>query len=260
MPETLALIPARGGSQSIPRKNIALLAGKPLIAWTIEAAQRSCGLGRIVVTTDDAEIADVARTWGAEVPFLRPAELARNDTPGIAPLLHAVRWLAEHEQYRPNQILLLQPTSPLRCPEDIEASLTIMAEKEADSVVSLAPVSPPPCWMKCVDEEGRVRSFLPTEKPITRRQDMVPVYGINGAIYLIRRDILCTQETLYTERTFAYLMPQERSLDIDSLWDFHLAELILSARPPATSEDSRQKAAGAGLPAECPGLSRVLMP
>jgi CMP-N,N'-diacetyllegionaminic acid synthase len=123
--EIIGLITARGGSKSIPRKNIKMLAGKPLIAWTIEAAQKSKDLSRIVVSTDDTEIADVARQWGAEVPFIRPEELARDGSSSISAVLHTVHWLDENEGYCPDYIMLLQPTSPFRTTEDIQKSIEL---------------------------------------------------------------------------------------------------------------------------------------
>ena len=134
--EILGLIPARGGSKALPHKNIRQFAGKPLIAWTIETALACPMLDRTIVSTDDPEIADVSRHWGAEVPFLRPAELARDDTPGIEPVLHAVRWLGENEGYRPDYVMVLQPTSPLRTTEDIEAAIQLARDRQADGVVS----------------------------------------------------------------------------------------------------------------------------
>src|SRR5690349_8046730 len=122
MSDVLAVIPARGGSKSIPRKNLAALAGKPLIVWTIEAASASQCLTRVVVSTDDPEITAVAAAAGAEVPFVRPAELAQDETPAIEPILHAVDWLDQHEGYRPDFVMILQPTSPLRQAEDIDAA------------------------------------------------------------------------------------------------------------------------------------------
>jgi N-acylneuraminate cytidylyltransferase/CMP-N,N'-diacetyllegionaminic acid synthase len=221
------IIPARGGSKGIPRKNIALLAGKPLIAWTIQAVQSSSGIDRVVVSTDDEEIADVARHYGADVPFLRPSELAQDETSGMAPILHAVEWLQKNEGYAPEMIMCLQPTSPLRSPEDIDAAIEIAAERKADAVISVMPVEHPPDWMRSVDSDGRLKHLAMGNDSITRRQDAPPVYALNGAIYLARRTVLLEQETWYTDQTYAYIMPPERSLDIDTEWDLRVAGLIL---------------------------------
>lgn len=230
IPSVVAIILARGGSKGVPGKNVALVAGKPLIAWTIDTALQSQLLDRVIVSTDDKEIADVAQHHGAEVPFLRPAELAKDETPGIAPLLHAVRWLDKHENYRPKYVMLLQPTSPFRTVGDIQATFELAKKKQADAVVSVTPVQQHPYWMKRISEDGRLVGFLPMERSYHRRQDLPSVYASNGAIYLARRDVIMEQETFYTDQTYAYVMPAEHSLDIDTYWDLYLADLILDNR------------------------------
>jgi len=224
----LAIIPARGGSKGISGKNIRPLCGRPLIAWTIEAARQSNSLSQIIVSTDDSEIAHIAQAWGAEVPFLRPAELARDDTPGFATVLHTIEWIETTFQYQPDLIILLQPTSPLRTAQDIQAAIRLHYEKGADSVVSICPVHQHPFWMKQLDEEGRMRDFIAQIQPVSNRQDLSSVYALNGAIYLARRDVLKQRKTWYTERTYGYVMPAERSLDIDTLWDWRLVEILLT--------------------------------
>ena len=229
-PALLGVISARGGSKSIPRKNIVDLAGKPLIAWTIEAALASGVMARLIVSTDDAEIAETARQYGAEVPFLRPAGLARDDTPGIDPVLHAVRWLEEHEGYRPTWVMLLQPTSPFRTAEDIRGAMRVMEERRADAVVSICEVEHHPFWMKQVLDDGRLASLLTLDRAYPSRQELPPAVALNGAIYLVRRDVLLAQRTFYTEHTYGYVMPRERSLDIDTPWDLYLAQIIARDR------------------------------
>jgi len=228
----LALIPARGGSKGLARKNIRSLAGRPLIAWTIEAAQCARGLERIVVSTDDSEIAEVARACGADVPFLRPAELAADDSALIPVLLHALDWLERHRRFRPQYVVLLQPTSPLRSASDIDSAIELAFDKDAHSVVSVCPAKCHPYWAKRVADDGRLEHLLPdAEKYLSRqRQALVPAYRPNGALYLVRHDVLREQRTFYTNRSYAYVMPEERSLDIDTAWDFHLAQLILAER------------------------------
>ena len=226
----VGVITARGGSKSIPKKNIALLAGKPLIAWTIETALRSAALSRVIVSTNDIEIAEVAREWGAEAPFLRPAELARDDSPHIPVVVHAVEWLESHEDTRPDYVLLLQPTSPLRSVEDIDNAIRLGLEKDADSVVSVCQASSHPYLAKCLTADGRLQDFVPKPEGYLPRQALTPAYVVNGALYLARRDVLIEKQTFYTERTYAYVMPPERSLDIDTPWDLYLADLILKER------------------------------
>jgi N-acylneuraminate cytidylyltransferase/CMP-N,N'-diacetyllegionaminic acid synthase len=224
--EVVGIIPARGGSKGIPRKNIAPLAGRPLIAWTIQAVQVSLHMNRVIVSTEDEEIARIAKQSGADVPFLRPTELAQDDTPGMAPILHAVKWLEKNEGYVPDLIMCLQPTSPLRSSEDIDAAIELAERTNADAVVSVMPVDHHPDWMRCVDNDGRLSDFR-TDDPATRRQDLLPVYALNGAIYLGCRTVLLEQESWYTDKTYAYIMPPERSLDIDTQWHLYLADLVL---------------------------------
>jgi N-acylneuraminate cytidylyltransferase/CMP-N,N'-diacetyllegionaminic acid synthase len=220
---------ARGGSKSIPRKNLALLAGKPLIAWTIEAALQCPSAGRVLVSTDDPEIADVARTLGADAPFVRPDALARDDTPTMPVVIHALEWLEANESYSPNRVLLLQPTSPLRTSGDIAAAIALAEEQRAESIVSVSPASSHPHLIKRITPEGLLEDLLPHAQ-IDRRQDLEPVYALNGAIYLTLRSQLLKHQSFYPTRTHAYVMPAERSLDIDSPWDLELCDLILRHR------------------------------
>ncbi len=224
----LGVIPARGGSKGLPGKNIRPLAGKPLIAWTIQAALGCRWLDRVIVSTDDREIAGTARTWGADTPFMRPAELADDATPTIKAVIHAIRWLEENQGYRPDYVMLLQPTSPLRTSSDLEEAIRLAAGKEADAVISVAPVEDHPAWMKVLDSDGRMKDFLPGSGSASRRQELEPVYALNGAVYLTRLELVLEKETWYGDRTLAYVMPPERSLDIDNYLDFQLAELVLS--------------------------------
>jgi N-acylneuraminate cytidylyltransferase/CMP-N,N'-diacetyllegionaminic acid synthase len=226
----LALITARGGSKAIPGKNIKILAGKPLIAWTIEAAKKAESIDRVVVSTDDELIAKIAKEWGADVPFLRPSELAQDNSPSIDAVTHAVKWLAENENYQPEYVMLLQPTSPLRSAEDIQNVIEFAKSRQAESVVSVARADQHPYWMKTISSEGRLVNFMPESISFSRRQDLPAAYMLNGSIYLVKRDILIARNSLYTENTLAYVMPTERSMDIDTPWELYLAELILRDR------------------------------
>jgi len=227
MSETIGLITARGGSKSIPQKNIKMLAGKPLIAWTIEAAQESKGLSRVIVSTDDEKIAEVARQWGAEVPFIRPAELALDDSSSISVVLHAINWMEESEGFSPDYVMLLQPTSPLRTAEDIDQSIELARKKRAVAVVSVCEAVHHPYDCKRVLGDETLADFISTDIVYLRRQDLPPAYALNGAIYLCQRMSLLREQTFYPEGTIAYIMPPDRSLDIDTMWDWHLAELII---------------------------------
>lgn len=218
---TVGLIPARGGSKGIPRKNIRMLGGKPLIAWTIEAALRARRLDAVVVSTEDAEIAEVARRHGAEVPFMRPAELARDDTPGIAPALHALEQNASWER-----LVLLQPSSPLRTTEDIDACIELAERVGAPSAASLVEPSRHPYWMYRLEQDGRMRPLMDVPE-VANRQDLPPVYSMNGALYYARADWLRRTRTYVTTETIGYVMPAERSVDLDTPADWLLAEMLL---------------------------------
>ena len=224
------MITARGGSKGLPRKNVLPLAGRPLIAWSIRAAQEAACRPRVVVSTDDDEIANTALAHGAEVPFLRPAHLAQDDSPHIDVILHAVHWLEHQQGYRPTWVLLLQPTSPLRLAQDIDQSLALARAQGANSVVSVQEAPCHPYLAQTIDGQGRLRPFLPPPPGYLRRQDLPPAYAFNGAIYLVSRQMLLDQQALWDQDTLALVMPPERSLDVDSAWDLHLAELILTDR------------------------------
>ncbi|HKW59008.1 MAG TPA: acylneuraminate cytidylyltransferase family protein [Candidatus Dormibacteraeota bacterium] len=226
---TLALVVARGGSKSIPRKNLALLAGKPLIAWTIEAAASCRTQLRVVVSTDDDEIARVAARCGAEVPFMRPAALAEDATPTTPVVRHALDTLAALNGYAPERVLLLQPTSPLRTAADVDAAVALFDERDANAVVSVGPAADHPDLLRRVSDHGVLEEYSP-HSSATRRQELEQIYALNGAIYLARRDSLLARDSFYAERTYAYVMPPERSIDVDDPWDLHLCDLILRDR------------------------------
>lgn len=229
MTRVLALIPARGGSKGVPRKAVRPMGGRPMIAWTLEAALAAGRLDRVVVTTEDAEIAEVARAWGADVPFARPAELAGDDTPGILPVEHALQWLLREQDYAPEWVMLLQPTSPLRSAGDIDAAVALAERRGADAVVSVTEAAHHPWWTKRVTDDGLLEDWAWAGEA-TRRQDLPGAYGLNGAIYLTRRELLLAGRTWYPPRTHAYVMPPDRSLDVDTPWDFHLCDLVLAQR------------------------------
>ncbi len=223
----LAIITARGGSKGIPQKNTRELLGKPLIAYSIQAALQSRTLNKIIVSTDNETIAHISKKYGAEVPFLRPKHLATDTATSLSVLQHAVSYLAEKEGYLADIIVCLQPTSPLRSAGDIDQAVTLCMNTGADSVVSLCKVEHHPYWMKKV-VEGRVYPLMEVDdEEYPRRQDLSPAYQLNGAIYVTRRKVLMEEERVLGEHTLAYTMPQERSLDIDTPIDLKLAELIM---------------------------------
>jgi CMP-N-acetylneuraminic acid synthetase len=226
------LIPARGGSKGIPRKNLAQLAGRPLIAYTIEAARCSRFLSRVTVSTDDEEIAAVAKRNGADVPFLRPPQLALDQTPMIDVLVDVLGMLAEREQYRPDVVVLLQPTSPFRREGHIDAVVDLLVSSGADSVVTVVQVPhqfTPQSLMRLRGD--RLDPF--TEGPTyTRRQDKPVLFARNGpAVVATRSRVLLEEHVLYGADTRGVVMSREDSFDIDEAFDLKVAELLMASRP-----------------------------
>lgn len=226
MSKSIGVIPARGGSKGILHKNIRDLAGKPLIAYTIEAALRSKTLGRVIVSTDDVRITEIAKSYGAEVPFLRPTELARDDTPGLLVVQHAMKYIEEDEGANLDVAVLLQPTSPLRSYRHIDEAVKKLFETEADSVISVCKVQHHP--FSCFTLRGdRLRPYSKKGINVSRRQDLPEVYAENGAVYAIRRNVLLEQNSVYGKDTRAIVMSHEESIDIDDYFDFFVAEMML---------------------------------
>lgn len=224
----LALVPARGGSKGLPGKNIAALGGKPLIAWTVEAALASRYIDEVVVSTDCEDIASVAQNYGAQVPFLRPAELATDQASSFDALLHALNWYAERGR-TVDLVVWLQPTSPLRTRNDIDSAIELYEAREARAVVSVCATDHHPWWANTLPPDANMSGFLRPEALNTNRQDLPPHYRLNGAIYLASPQYLARQGSFYGDRTFAYVMPRERSVDIDDAIDLKLANVLLES-------------------------------
>ncbi|MFK2827246.1 acylneuraminate cytidylyltransferase family protein [Bacillus sp. B190/17] len=220
--KVLAIIPARGGSKGVRRKNIRNLAGKPLIAWTIEEGRKSKYIDRLILSSEDVEIIEVAKSYGCDVPFVRPKELAKDNTPGIEPVLHAV---SELEGY--DFVVLLQPTSPLRTVTDIDKCIEKCILEKADACVSLVEADKSPYWMYYVDDRSKMSNIMYTEKKYSRRQDIPSVYVLNGAVYVANVGWLKVHKTFLTTNTISYIMPKKRSYDIDTELDFLICEKIL---------------------------------
>src|SRR3989339_374160 len=225
----LGIIPARGGSKGIPGKNIKNFNGWPLIYWTIDPALKSGILSRIIVSTDDDEIAGVAKSFGAEVPFKRPTELSGDKSPTLLTVIHAVDYLHKNENYYPDFILLLEPTFPGRKPQQIKEAIDLILATGADSVISLVevPSNYNPAWQFEVTNSGRTKIITGTDfkKIITRRQDISKTYIRNGAIYLFRTDLLFGSEpSFYGKDIRAYIMDPVYNLDIDTMEDWFFAE------------------------------------
>lgn len=224
----LGLIPARGGSKGVPRKNIRLLCGKPLLQYTAEGALAARQLARVVLSTDDVEIAEVGKRCGLDVPFLRPAELARDETPMLPVVKHALRFL-ESKGDRYDAVCLLQPTNPLRRPEDIDGAIELLQATEADSVISFVDVGEKhPARMKFIDAEGRVIDPPFAERfEGQRRQDLPKIYLREGSIYLTRRDVIMEHNSFKGKDCRAWIIPPERACNIDTPLDFFVAEQLL---------------------------------
>jgi N-acylneuraminate cytidylyltransferase/CMP-N,N'-diacetyllegionaminic acid synthase len=222
----VAIIPARGGSKGLPDKNIKFLAGKPMIAWTIEAALSCKVIERVFVSTEDRDIASIAQKYGAEAPFLRPKKLASDTSSSVDVAIHTLQWLEESEHFKPDFLLLLQPTSPLRTAKDIHETIELQARHNADAIISVCQTPHPPHWIMRFASDGSLVPYFGTPE-VSRRQDAKPAYQLNGANYLVRTEILVNQKTFFPKNTFGYIMPFNRSIDIDTAWDFQLADLIL---------------------------------
>ena len=224
----LAVIPARGDSKGIPRKNVRPLCGKPLIAYTIEAALSSKLIDRVIVSTEDEKIAEVTKKYGAEL-IRRPPELAQDDTPSLPVYQHAIRHLEKMEDYRPEIIVILQPTSPLRIVGDIDGAIERFLKAKYDSIVSVCEVEYPPHWMYAL-AGNRLKTVIKDGENVIRRQDAPKVYRLNGAVYVTSRDIIMKESRVLGRDTRAYIMPLERSIDIDTELDFKLADLLMRER------------------------------
>lgn len=223
----LAVIPARGGSKAVPHKNIKDLDGKPLIAYTIEQALGSSMLTDVVVSTDSEDIREVAMQYGAKAPFIRPEELSTDTALALPTIQHAVKEMEAREEKTYDIVIMLQATSPLRKVEDIEVSLNMLIEEKADAVISVVHVDG---WHPMKMKRFSGNMLVDYEKPPIEnppRQILPPVYMMNGAIFATVRDVLMLKNTFQGQKCLGYIMPQERSYDIDNEIDFVIADYIL---------------------------------
>jgi len=222
----LAIIPARGGSKGLPRKNIKLLDGLPLICYTIKAALDSKLVDRVIVSTDDDEIATISRDFGAEVPFMRPDDLAGDKSMVMDTYLNVADLISRQYSRAVEYFLALLPTVPFRTSEDIDEAIKIFHKKKADSVISVVEAPVPLYWYRHITDDGKLKNFLPQFDAVKNRQELKKTYLPNGAVYVFRTEILRSTREYYTEKTYPYIMPRERSVDIDDLLDFQWAEFI----------------------------------
>lgn len=228
----LALVPARSGSKGVPGKNVRLLAGRTLLDYTAEAARRSGVVDRMVLSTDAEDVAEAGRLAGLEVPFMRPPELARDETPMLPVLQHAIDALSG-DGWVPEFVVLLQPTSPLRRADHVRSALTLLTESGADSVVTVVEVPrhfSPDYVMRI--ENGALRPFLPEGAAVTRRQDVRPAYSRDGTVYAFRRDTISRYNSIYGPDCRPLIIDADDSLSIDTPRDWSAAERILAERSP----------------------------
>jgi CMP-N-acetylneuraminic acid synthetase len=221
----LAIIPARGGSKRLPRKNILNLSGKPLIAWTIEAALGSKYVDHVVVSTEDNQIAAVSKKYGADVPYMRPDNLATDESASIDAVLHTIEYLEEIGEFY-NYIILLQPTSPLRTTQNINESIELLQDRKCDAVISVCEAEHSPLWCNTIPSDDDLSNFLDSSVLNKRSQDLKQYYRLNGAIYLCNTNRLKDEKTFFLKSNcIAYNMKQEKSVDIDSKSDFIYASV-----------------------------------
>lgn len=224
--DILAIIPARGGSKGIPKKNIKDLCGKPLIQYTIEAAKKSKYIDRVIVSSDDSEILNTVKNVGIDIPFIRPNEIAKDDTPSMDVIMHCLEWLKRNEEYIPKYICLLQCTSPFRNEQHIDEAIEKMISENGSAIVSVCESEVSPYWMKKI-ENGKLIDFINNNETYYRRQDLPKVYQLNGAIYISEINNLIKNRKWYTDNTLGYVMDSASSIDIDTALDFKLAEIIM---------------------------------
>lgn len=221
-----ALIPARGGSKRLPRKNIKSLCGKPLIAWTIGVAKESQYIDSVVVSTDDLEIKEVAEKFGANVPFLRPENLSNDTASSFDVIRHAIEFLKIESDK--NLIILLQPTSPLRTTEEIDKALEYFMAKHAKGVVSISECEHSPLWSNSLPETGSMQNFIRAEVEGKRSQDLPTYYRLNGSIYIYKTfDLMKNNHIFFNKDVYGYKTLAKNSVDIDTELDFMMAETII---------------------------------
>lgn len=220
----LAVIPARGGSKGVRRKNLRPIGGKPLIAWTIETAKQSKYIDRLVLSSEDMEIIAIARQWAIEVPFIRPAELAADHVSGLDVFAHALKMLPGYDIG-----VLLQPTSPLRSTSDIDGCVEACVEHNADTAISVTEVSKSPYWMYMEGQDGFLRPLIDTPYSITQRQDLPRAFCPNGAVFVARCNYFLKAGSFQSKTMKGFLMPRIRSVDIDEELDFKIIDAIVQS-------------------------------
>ena len=223
----LGIIPARGGSKGVPDKNIRLVVDKPLIDYAIECGLACPSIDRVIVSTDSEKIANIAKAAGAEVPFLRPKELAQDDTPMLPVLKHSIGTIEKNSEIKVDLLVLLDPTGPLRTTEDVEEAIRLIREKKCDAVISGHLAHRNPYFNMVIQDGDYVRIVLNADTPIGRRQDAPKVYDLNTVVWVYTRSAVMEKNKRIPSRTMLYLVPAERSLDLDSERDFKYLEILM---------------------------------
>lgn len=223
----VAIIPARGGSKSIPKKNIKNLLGKPLIFYSIKASLHSRYIDRVIVSTENAKIAQLAKNLGAEIPFLRPKNLAADSTPTLPVLKHALAYLENKKGYRPDIVVLIQPTSPFVLPQDIDTAIEKLFKENSKTCFSVCEVNQRPEWMYKI-EGKKIIPIIKSDLSL-RRQDLPPIYISNGSVFVSRKETLMEKNRIIDSNSSIIIMPRERSIDIDEPFDFAVAKLLMKA-------------------------------
>ncbi len=227
----IAIIPARGGSKGVPGKNIKMLNGKPLIAYTIEAALKASAIDKVVVTTDSKDIAEIAQKYGAEVPFLRPSYLAEDNSKAQDVYLHAVDYIKDSEKIDASKFVVLLPTAPFRNSKHIDEAINLFSTSKADTLISVCKVETPPSWMLNMDDWGRLSNCgFDAENASGNRQGNLVHYIPNGAIYVLDYNLLKQQGTYYSDNTIGYVMNRKDSVDIDNIEDFEYADYLMGQK------------------------------
>ncbi len=225
----IALIPARGGSKGLPRKNIALLSGKPLIVWTIEEAKKSKYIDKLYVSTDDKEIAGIVQSFGAEIPFIRPRSLSGDEVRCIDVVLHCIDFMENrNESY--DILVLLQPTSPLRITKDIDDAILFLVEKKAGAIISVSECEHPPQKANVLPADGSMENFIKETNLNKNRQELDTYYRENGSVYVANLDYIKKQKSFYGKKSFAFITLVEHSVDVDSKLDLGFCEYLLRKR------------------------------
>ena len=224
-----AFIFARGGSKGLPNKNLLNLSGKPLLGWSIEAAKAANRVDRVIVSTDSLEIAKVALDFGAEVPFMRPKELALDDTPEVFAWRHAINFLHQSEGYFPEAFVSVPPTAPLRLPSDIDNCVELYFNNDIDAVITVSESHRSPFFnMVKIKSDGGVELVVPPDKKIFRRQDAPKTYDMTTVCYVLRTSFVMNKFSIFEGRIRTVQIPAERAIDIDDMVDFRFAEFMQS--------------------------------